>query len=434
MPLGTERSVDRTRLDGFLLTAILGRGGSGVVYSAVRDGKEVALKVLRADLALSDAERQRFVDEAGRMRRVKHPGLIGVLDAGTLSDGRPYIVMPRLEGQNLAQRLEAGPLPLDVALEVFAVLVEAVTALHESRLIHRDIKPENIFLEGSPRRGEPRIPSRSTPRLRHRARDASDESLHHHGGEEKTRGTPAYMAPERFFGSAATVQSDVYELAVTLYAMLVARLPWDHVQSAASRLAPRRPSDVGVDLPDGLVAALFHRAMSTRPEMVTRFPSASLFAEAVFSHGHASAMVSRVTAIVPVESADDPRLSVVPVERSRPVESGGSRLRIARAVAAVMLGAGGAIWRSSEHRAAAAVVPVVAPESQVPAMTVAVPEPSSPIAVPSVPAMSAAMPSSSASSSAARAARASLPGVLHDDKLRPARSLADDDPMYQYRK
>jgi serine/threonine protein kinase len=251
-------------VDDFHLIGVLGEGGNGTVYAARHRGSDVALKVLRQGLALSDRECGRFLDEALRMRRVEHEGLVPLLGSGTLSDGRPYLCMPRLRGETLASRLERGRLPLDQAIAVFDTLAQAVAVLHRAGLIHRDIKPENVFLEAGDQDDAAATPH---PVLLDFgiARDVAEaESTTTAAG--LTRGTPAYMAPERFFGAIANVRSDVYELAVTLYFMLTGRLPWDNVQNAAARLSPMHPEDAGVSLPRELVTVIL-RALSTRPEM-----------------------------------------------------------------------------------------------------------------------------------------------------------------------
>jgi serine/threonine-protein kinase len=118
---------------------LLGEGGGGAVYAARLRGSEVAVKVLRAELALSEKERKRFFEEAERMRRVQHPGLVSLLEVGALADGRPYLVMPLLRGETLAARVARGPIPLAQALPLVAQLAGAVDALHAAGLIHRDL-------------------------------------------------------------------------------------------------------------------------------------------------------------------------------------------------------------------------------------------------------------------------------------------------------
>ncbi|MEP7122498.1 MAG: serine/threonine-protein kinase [Byssovorax sp.] len=244
-------------LGEFTIVGPLGEGGSGVVYAVTRAGAALALKVLRPDLELSAREMKAFLAEAERMRRVAHPSLVPVIDAGTLPDGRPFLAMPHLRGESLAQRLTRGALPALHALALFDGLAGAVAALHAAGLVHRDIKPENIFLlEG----GE-RLVLLDLGIAREIDAPASTTTQ-----AGMVRGTPAYMAPERFFGSPASVGTDLYELAVVLYLMLVGRLPWDSVHDAKGRMFPRRPADAGVQIPEPLAQALID-ALSTNADL-----------------------------------------------------------------------------------------------------------------------------------------------------------------------
>ena len=244
-------------LGEFAIVGQLGEGGSGVVYAVTRQGAALALKVLRPDLELSAREMKAFLAEAERMRRVAHPSLVPVLDAGTLPDGRPFLAMPHLHGESLAQRLTRGALPPLDALALFDGLAGAVAALHAAGLVHRDIKPENIFLL----EGGDRLVLLDLGIAREIDAPASTTTQ-----AGMVRGTPAYMAPERFFGSPASVGTDLYELAVVLYLMLVGRLPWDSVHDAKGRMFPRRPADAGVQIPEPLAQALID-ALSTSAEL-----------------------------------------------------------------------------------------------------------------------------------------------------------------------
>lgn len=224
------------------------------MFEAEREGRIVALKVLHQDHALSERETAKFFDEAKRMRRVTHPGIVPVLDSGTLPDGRPFITMPVIAGETVAQRLERGPLPPDEALEYFSLLCDAVTALHEQGLVHRDIKPENVMLDA--REGRAVLLDFGI------ARDetASPTTTTQDG---RIRGSPAYMAPERFFGHAASTASDVYELGLLLFLMLTAELPWGSSIDPSNRLNPAVDSHAA--LPPALVTVL-SRALSSRAE------------------------------------------------------------------------------------------------------------------------------------------------------------------------
>ncbi|CAN5824137.1 hypothetical protein BH11MYX3_BH11MYX3_22150 [soil metagenome] len=248
-----ENPVPRA-LGEFRIEAVLGEGGSGIVYDATWGPRRVALKVLHPHLADSERVRGQFLVEAQRLQTITHPAVVKVLAVGQLPDSRPYLAMERLDGETLAQVLARGPLELPHALELFGELCAAVATLHEQGLIHRDLKPENVFI----------VASKHAVLLdfgiaKELAAPASTTTMD--GG---VRGTPAYMAPERFFGQAASVATDVYELAVTLYAMLAGRLPWDDLSDPEARLSPRPLVDLA-EVPEDLDVEI-RRALSTRAQ------------------------------------------------------------------------------------------------------------------------------------------------------------------------
>lgn len=269
-PPGTTTTRDvRMQVAGYRIQDILGDGASAIVFAAVdATGRDVALKVLKPELALSEKERRRFVEEAARMRRVKHPSLVELIDAGELPDGGAYIAMARVPGVTLAERLAQGPIRFDVILSLFEQLADALGVLHAQGFVHRDVKPENIFIEAGDRRAillDLGI-----------ARDlSSNPSTTTRAG--MIRGTPAYMAPERFFGKPATPQTDIYELGVVLYYTLVGALPWSSFDNPTERLKPLQPTERGVVLPPRLTTALM-RALSAeadkRPASAAEFGAA----------------------------------------------------------------------------------------------------------------------------------------------------------------
>jgi serine/threonine-protein kinase len=335
------------KLGEFEIEGVLGRGGSGAVYAAWDgSGRQVALKVLHADLALSEHERQRFMEEAQRMRRVSHEGLVALAGSGELPDGRPYICMPRLHGETLSTRLRGGRLPIADALAIFDALASALAALHDAGLLHRDIKPSNVFLvvtEGAPR---PVLLDFGI------ARDVGDPTGTTTAAG-RVRGTPAYMAPERLFGTGATVQSDVYELAITLYLMLVGRRPWERDHDAESRLNPKPPEALGVELPGALSTCLL-QALSTRPEL--RPHGARAFADAVRESVSVEGPSARQTVTLDVV----PQLAVPEATTERMVPA---RRRPRLLVAAVACAAAAALIGQFAIRSRAATLPAaIAPE------------------------------------------------------------------------
>ncbi len=274
------------RIGDFAVLGVLGEGGSGIVYDARWGHREVALKVLHPALVATAKEREQFLGEARLLAELQHPGVVKVLGVGEGADGRPYLAMEKLRGESLAARLARGPLPLGTALELFGQLADAVTALHARGLVHRDLKPENVVLvRGVDGRDHAVLLDFGI------AKDlaAPASTTTQDGG---VRGTPAYMAPERFFGQPASIATDVYELAVVLYAMVAGRLPWDDCADPDVRLNPRGLAETAPAAPPALDVVV-RRALSTRAP--NRPATALELREAVMVAAGAHAPVARTT-------------------------------------------------------------------------------------------------------------------------------------------
>jgi serine/threonine protein kinase len=237
----------------FALDGLLGEGGSAVVYAARHPAYpgELALKVLHPDLALSDKEIDRFLDEARKLAQLDHPAIVRLVASGRLPDGRPFLAMPRLRGRSLGDHLRAEALAPGRALALFDDVARAVAELHATGLLHRDIKPDNVFWIAP-----------EAPDFRERlvlldlgiARDVeSSPGTTTRAG--LSRGTPDYMAPERLFGQRASIRTDVYELALLLYFMLARRPPWQE-GDAHGRLDPKVDPDVARTVSPDVVRAL----------------------------------------------------------------------------------------------------------------------------------------------------------------------------------
>ncbi len=295
-------------LGPFRARGVVGRGGTSVVYEvASAKGERLALKVQLAELAPSTKERERFLAEAERMGRVTHPSLVPVRGSGVLPDGRAYLLMPLLEGETLAARIAKGPMPLATALDRFAELASAVHALHVASLVHRDVKPENVVLESRGGGVERAV------LLDFGIARASDDRATTTTLEGRVRGTPAFMAPERFFGAEASVSSDVYELAVTLYAMLAGTLPWRSETSASDRLDPAPLDTVRPGIPRALATVVL-RALSTRPE--ARPPSAEALAAEVRAASAERPLPERTTEDLEVRAVAVPPPEHAPARRA----------------------------------------------------------------------------------------------------------------------
>ena len=191
--------------DRYRIVALAGRGGMGEVYRAedLRLGQTVALKFLPANLERDPAARERLLAEVRSARTVSHPNVCRVYDVGEVQ-GRSFLTMEYIDGEDLASLLRRiGRLPAAKALEVARQLCAGLAAAHDKGVLHRDLKPANVMIDG---RGQARI---------------TDFGLAVEAGPGSSptdfAGTVAYMAPERFHGTPATVQSDLYALGLILY-------------------------------------------------------------------------------------------------------------------------------------------------------------------------------------------------------------------------
>jgi eukaryotic-like serine/threonine-protein kinase len=236
-------AVIRLDVDDVVLGELIGEGGFARVYAARWRGESVCAKVAHA------RDDDSLLAEAAASERVAHPALVPVLAAGRRGDGRAYLVMPRIAGEDLAARLARGPLAVGDALAIVHAIGGALAAMHDVQLLHRDVKPENVMLAAT----GPVLIDLGL------ARDRDRSTL-----STRVRGTHDHVAPERLFGEPATVASEVYELAALAWVMLTTRLPWP---SGAGPAARRGIGELGIA--GSLGAALdvvLRRALSTIPE------------------------------------------------------------------------------------------------------------------------------------------------------------------------
>jgi serine/threonine-protein kinase len=284
------RTKDDARLAGrYELGEVIGRGGMGEVRAGTdrRLGRPIAVKLLRADLADDPEIRARFEGEARAAARLAHPNVVAVFDTGEV-DGQPFIVMERLPGDTLADAIAREPLSPDAARRMAGQMLGALQVAHDAGIVHRDVKPGNLLRadDGSWKVADFGI-AKSTEA-------AVDLTL-----TGKLIGTPAYLAPERIAGRAATPASDIYSAGVVLAEALTGAHPDD------DDAEPRR------DL-DPALAAVVSRAMAQDPAQ--RFASADEMREALTTTGPATVPST------PVPSGSSPTATATRVlpHRSRP--------------------------------------------------------------------------------------------------------------------
>lgn len=274
-----------TTIDRYRLGELLG-SGFGVVYAAVDEsGARVALKTLRAWDGDDARQSARFAREARVANDIDHPAIVKVLATGTLEDGRPYLVMPLLEGRTLQQAIQQdGALPPERAWRLLRPVAEALAKAHARGVVHRDVKPSNVFLV----RGEG---GEETPKLldfglAHALESAESEELVKLTQSGVLVGTPAYMAPEMWWGLPAAPSMDQYVLGATLFEALVGRAPFTEAvlrKLMEQALHAAAPSAAASGAPVGAAVDEFVRRLLAK-DPADRFPSM----EAALSAGDAA--------------------------------------------------------------------------------------------------------------------------------------------------
>lgn len=255
----------------YQLESLLGAGGMGRVYRAahLELGESVAVKFLLAEYTARPEMRARFRREAVVLARLRHPGIVSVMDYGE-HRGELYLVMELLRGFSLASQVLAGgvTMPVGRALDVIEQILQVIESAHASGVVHRDLKPDNVMLLDAGDRTD-----------RVKVLDFGIAGLVGDSGRveklTKTgtiRGTPQYMSPEQCLGQDIGPPSDIYAVGTILYELLVGTTPFEGrsvaevfsrqmfspVPSFAER-PPQRAVPAGIE-------ALLQRALAKKPE------------------------------------------------------------------------------------------------------------------------------------------------------------------------
>ncbi len=195
----------------------LGRGGMGEVFAVAHRefGKRAALKISHATLSAGGLGAAVFLREARVVQLVEHPAVVDVFATGTHED-RPYLVMERLAGETLQERLERGHVDRREALDILDDLCDVLEAAHRAGVVHRDLKLENVFVLDRPTGPRIKLLDWGFARL-----VGEDDPLH-----GMIAGTLGYVAPEQVFGQPVTPASDVYSLGVLAYRLLLGQSPF----------------------------------------------------------------------------------------------------------------------------------------------------------------------------------------------------------------
>jgi hypothetical protein len=208
------------RLGPYEILAFVGAGGMGEVYRArdPRLGRDIALKVLRYEVAAHSDRRERLLQEARAAAALNHPCICTIHEIGA-ADGQYYIAFEFIPGQTLKELLGRGPLPLDRLLDLSLALGEALEYAHRKAIVHRDLKPSNVIVSEL---GLPKILDFGVAKVEP-ADTSSNAATALLTGTGVIVGTPGFMSPEQVLGKAVDARSDIFSFGCLLYEMATGR-------------------------------------------------------------------------------------------------------------------------------------------------------------------------------------------------------------------
>ena len=267
--VGSSESIREGMLIGkYRIQEKVDEGGMGVIYSAWHEllSMPVVVKVLRSSLAVDKDMVQRFLNEARAAARIRDPGIVRVYDVDRYQGGDLYIVMEMLDGENLQQRLQGGPVAHTRATRWVRQVARALSVTHDKNIVHRDLKPSNVFLVR-----DPEVPGGERVKLL----DFGIAKLMENSHEQNTLagmmlGTPPYMAPEQFVdASKVDHRADLYSLGVIMFESICGRRPFTaetyfgYLEAHRFEVPPAM-ADLVPDVPPAL-NALGLRLLAKRP-------------------------------------------------------------------------------------------------------------------------------------------------------------------------
>ncbi len=235
-----------TTIGPYRIVQVLGEGGMGTVYQAVRVDdlyrKLVAIKVIKAGLN-SDFAIRKFETERQILAHLDHPNITKLLDGGTTQEGWPYFVMDFIAGTPIDEYCDQKQLPITERLRLFLTVCSAVHCAHQNLIVHRDLKPQNILIAED---GAVRLLDFGIAKLLD-----GEEGRSVKLASTVLMVTPQYASPEQLNGEPVTTATDVYSLGVLLYQLLTGRTPYQLKNRSSQEIfekirgsEPRRPSTV----------------------------------------------------------------------------------------------------------------------------------------------------------------------------------------------
>ncbi|MEO8461180.1 MAG: serine/threonine-protein kinase, partial [Dokdonella sp.] len=235
------------RIAGWTIVEEIGRGGMAVVYRAERNiggTTQVAALKLMTIGALAGLGRERFLREQSILTRLDHPNIAGLLDAGVLADGTPWLAMVLVEGERIDSWCRDSDLGIRDIVAVFLSVCSAVAYAHRNLIVHRDLKPSNVLVD---RESRVRLLDFGIARL------IDDENSTDATVTSMRAMTPRFAAPEQFSGQLTTTATDVFGLGAVLYMLLAGRPPRDVAANPDQTFtSPSRAAGENPDLPSAL--------------------------------------------------------------------------------------------------------------------------------------------------------------------------------------
>jgi TolB-like protein/Flp pilus assembly protein TadD len=257
-----------TRLGPYEIRSPLGAGGMGEVYRATdtKLGRDVALKVLPAEMAHDPERLARFRREAKALAQLDHPNIVTIHSVEE-SDGVHFLTMQLVEGMPLDRLIPQCGLPVEQIVEIASALGDALSAAHEKGIVHRDLKPANVMVSA-----EGRVKVLDFGLAKDvRASNFADATMTSASRTEVgvVMGTPAYMSPEQTSGRPLDHRTDIFSLGVLLHEMATGRRPFEgnssaELVSAILRDTPPSVAEVRPDLPSDL-ARVIRRCLEKDP-------------------------------------------------------------------------------------------------------------------------------------------------------------------------
>ncbi len=292
-----------TKLGFFEITAPLGAGGMGEVYRArdTRLGRDVAIKILVAEVATNKDRMSRFEQEARSASSLNHPNIITIHEIGSF-DSTSYIAMEWVDGKTLRETLKEGPLPARKAIQIAVQLADGLTKAHEAGIVHRDLKPENIMITKD---GFAKILDFGLAKL-FLPSGSEVSALPTSAGTDAGTilGTVGYMSPEQASGRAVDFRSDQFALGSILYEMLTGKRAFEEKTTVETLAAiikkdPEPISSVPVQVPAPF-RWIVDRCLEKNPE--DRYASTRDLARDLQSvRDHFSEVASSTESAIPVQ-------------------------------------------------------------------------------------------------------------------------------------